>query len=395
LGRERAGSLRRRLRRVTRRLARRVDLGRLTRWREHGPLPGLRTAKTTLAAVISWELALRLPGTTPPVLAPLTALLVTQLTLVKTITGSLQRVGSVTAGVLMALVVADLLGLHWWSIGLVIFASLALGQILRLGPHRVEVPISALLVLTLGGTPGVARTRMLETLIGAGVGVIVNAVLVPPVYLQPAGDAIYQLADDMARVLEDAAGDLAEDWSGEDAYERLLEARELDGQVGETREAISRAEDSLRLNPRRRLLVGDPSDELREGMTTLEHSVILVRGICRSLVDLDTVTGGKGHEPGLRVALAGLLREVAGAIRSFGELVAASVPGPPANQAPLLRAIARARAGRDQVAAAMAAGPREEPETWPVHGHLLANIDRLLSEIDPEGTTWPGIGRLA
>jgi len=148
--------------------------------------PGLRTAKTTLAAVVSWELALRLPGTTPPVLAPLTALLVTQITLVETITGSLQRVGSVTAGVLMALLVADLLGLHWWSVGLVMFVSLVLGQILRLGPHRVEVPISALLVLTLGGTPGVARTRVLETLIGAGVGVIVNAVLVPPVYVRPA-----------------------------------------------------------------------------------------------------------------------------------------------------------------------------------------------------------------
>jgi hypothetical protein len=384
------GSLRRRLRRATRRVARRVDLGRLTRWRGEGPPPGLRTAKTTLAAVISWELALRLPGTAPPVLAPLTALLVTQLTLVKTITGSLQRVGSVTAGVLMALVVAELLGLHWWSVGLVIFVSLAVGQVLKLGSHRIEVPISALLVLTLGGTPGVARTRVLETLIGAGVGVLVNLALVPPVYLQPAGEAIYGLADDMAGVLEGAAADLEEGWSGEDAYDRLLEARELDGQVGMVKEAISRAEDSLRLNPRRRL-VGDSSDELREGMTTLEHAVILVRGICRSLVDLDTVTGGNGPDPVLRVALARLLRELAGAVRTFGELVAASVPGPPANQAPLLRALHRARAGRDEVAAAMAAGPGQR-EAWPVHGHLLANVDRLFSELDPEGTTWPGGG---
>jgi hypothetical protein len=388
--RERIGSLRRRLRRATRRVARRVDLGRLTRWRGEGPPPGLRTAKTTLAAVISWELALRLPGTAPPVLAPLTALLVTQLTLVKTITGSLQRVGSVTAGVLMALVVAELLGLHWWSVGLVIFVSLAVGQVLKLGSHRIEVPISALLVLTLGGTPGVARTRVLETLIGAGVGVLVNLALVPPVYLQPAGEAIYGLADDMAGVLEGAAADLEEGWSGEDAYDRLLEARELDGQVGMVKEAISRAEDSLRLNPRRRL-VGDSSDELREGMTTLEHAVILVRGICRSLVDLDTVTGGNGPDPVLRVALARLLRELAGAVRTFGELVAASVPGPPANQAPLLRALHRARAGRDEVAAAMAAGPGQR-EAWPVHGHLLANVDRLFSELDPEGTTWPGGG---
>ena len=394
MGAERAGSLRRKLHRSARRLARRVDLRRLVRWRGEGSPLGLRTAKTTLAAVISWELALRLPGSQPPVLAPLTALLVTQLTLVKTITGSLQRVASVTAGVLLALLVADLLGLHWWSVGLVIFVSLALGQVLKLGPHRIEVPISALLVMTLGGTVGVAWTRVLETLIGAGVGVVVNAVLVPPVYIQPAGEAIYELADDMARVLEGAAADLRDGWSGEDAYERLLEARELDGEVGEAREAVGRAEDSLRLNPRRRL-VGDPSDELREGMTTLEHSVILVRGLCRSLVDLDTVTGGRGPDPALSDALARLLDEVAGTIRTFGETLAASVPGPQANQAPLLRALARTRAGRDDLAKAMAAGPREEPGAWHVHGHLLANVDRLLSEVDPEGQTWPGSGHPA
>ncbi|MFL6265009.1 MAG: FUSC family protein, partial [Actinomycetes bacterium] len=333
MGAEPTDSLRRRLRRSARRLGRRIDLGRLASRREDGSPLGLRTAKATLAAVISWELALRLPGSQPPVLAPLTALLVTQVTVVQTITGSFQRVASVTAGVLVALGVADLLGLHWWSIGLVIFVSLALGQVLRLGSHRMEVPISALLVLTLGGTPGIARTRVLETLIGAGVGVVVNAVLVPPVYVRPAGEAIYELADDMARVLEGAAADLAEGWSGEDAYERLQEARELDWEVGEAREAVRQAEDSLRLNPRRRL-VGDPSDELREGMSTLEHSVILVRGLCRSLVDLDTVTAGRGPDPELRAAIGQLLGELAGAVRTFGEQVAASVPGPPTNQAP-------------------------------------------------------------
>jgi hypothetical protein len=386
---ERAGSRRRRLRRSARRLARRVDLRRLVSRRRDGSPLGLVTAKTTLAAVISWELALRLPGTQPPVLAPLTALLVTQLTLVKTITGSLQRVASVTAGVLLALGVADLLGLHWWSVGLVVFVSLAVGQVLKLGSHRVEVPVSALLVLTLGGTVGVARTRVLETLIGAGVGVVVNALLVPPVYIRPAGDAIYELADHMAGVLEGAAADLAEGWSGEDAYERLLEARELDAEVRDAGEAVGQAEDSLRLNPRRRL-VGDPSDELREGLTSLEHSVILIRGLCRSLVELDTVTDGRGPGSPLQAALGRVFVELADAVRAFGEHLAASVPGPPANQAPLYRALARARVARDQLAKEMAAGPGEAPRAWQVHGYLLANIDRLLSELDPEGQTWPG-----
>ena len=379
------------LRRAARRVARRVDLSPLTEWRGRGVPPGLRTAKSTLAAVIAWELARRLPGASPPVLAPLTALLVTQLTVVETITESLQRVGSVVVGVLLAVLLADLLGLQWWSIGLVIFASLAVGQVLRLGEHRMEVPISALLVFAVGGQPGAAWTRVLETLIGAAVGVVVNVVVAPPVYVQSAGEAIGELAERMARLLRDGGQELLRGFTGEDAYERLRQARELDDAVGRARQALGRAEDSLRLNPRRRL-VGDPSGDLRAALNSLEHSAILVRGLFRSLVDLDNVAGGK-PDPALRTALAGLLEETGGAIRSFGELVSADLPALPANEAPLRRALGRARACRDEVARAMAAGPRDQPGAWQVHGHLLADVDRLLTEIDPEGQTWQGLGR--
>jgi uncharacterized membrane protein YgaE (UPF0421/DUF939 family) len=381
------------LRRAARQVARRVDLSALTEWRGRGLPPGLRTAKTALAAVIAWELARRLLGGSP-LLAPLTALLVTQLTVVETVTGSLQRVGSVVVGVLLAVLLADLLGLQWWSIGLVVFASLVVGQVLRLGEHRIEVPISALLVFAVGGQPGAAWTRVLETLIGAAVGVVVNVVVAPPVYVQSAGEAIGELAERMARLLRDGGQELLRGFTGEDAYERLRQARQLDDAVGRARQALGRAEDSLRLNPRRRR-VGDPSDDLRAALSSLEHSAILVRGLFRSLVDLDTVSGGQGPDPPLRIALARLLEETAGAVRAFGELVSANLPGPPANEAPLRRALGRATACRDEVARAMAAGPRDQPGAWQVHGHLLANLDRLLSELDPEGQTWPGPGRLS
>jgi uncharacterized membrane protein YccC len=381
------------LRRAARRVVRRLDLSPLTEWRGRGVPPGLRTAKSTLAAVISWELALLLPGDSLPVLAALTALLVTQLTVVETINESLQRVGSVVVGVLLAVLLADLFGLRWWSIGLAVFGGLAVGQVLRLGSQRIEVPISALLVLAVGGQPGAAGTRVLETLIGAAVGVAVNVVVAPPVYVQSAGEAITELAEAMARLLRDGGDELARGWSGEDAYDRLRQARELDGPLGRTRQALSRAEDSLRLNPRRRR-VGDPSSDLRAALTSLEHSAILVRGLFRSLVDLDTATGGEGPEPELRAALAALLEETAGAVRAFGELVSAGLAGPPGNEAPLRRALGRARARRDQVATAMAAGRRAHPDAWQVHGHLLANVDRLFTELDPEGQTWPGVGRL-
>ncbi|HZD68242.1 MAG TPA: aromatic acid exporter family protein [Actinomycetes bacterium] len=135
-----------------------------TNHRGRGTPPGWRTAKATLAAVLAYELARRLlPGGPLPLLAPLTALLVAQITVVETLKSGLERVGSVVAGVLIAVVLSKVVGLTWWGLGTVIFASLIAGQLLRLGDQRLEVPISAVPVLAVTGqTQVAAQGRILE-----------------------------------------------------------------------------------------------------------------------------------------------------------------------------------------------------------------------------------------
>ena len=79
------------------------------RYRGRGEPPGWRTAKTTLAAVLSYVLAVWLLGDqVPPLLAPLTALLVAQLTIFETVKSGIERVGSVVAGVLVAVAAVQL-----------------------------------------------------------------------------------------------------------------------------------------------------------------------------------------------------------------------------------------------------------------------------------------------
>src|SRR5215212_10040434 len=120
----------------------------LARW---GRVPGLRTAKATLAAVLAYVAADALNTSEAPILAPLTALLVVQLTVYETVAQGVQRIFSVLTGVLVALAIAAVVGLSWWSLGAVVAVALVVGQLLRLGPHTVEVPISAMLVLAVGG----------------------------------------------------------------------------------------------------------------------------------------------------------------------------------------------------------------------------------------------------
>jgi hypothetical protein len=355
-------------------------------YRGRGAPPGWRTAKTALAAVLAYELARWLLGDqVPPLLAPLTALLVAQLTIFETVKSGLERVGSVVAGVLVAVLLSKVAGLSWWSLGIAIFASLVIGQLLRLGEHQLEVPISAMLVLAVAGqAPSAAEGRVLETLIGAAVGVAVNALLGPPVYVQPAGDAVGDLADDLAELLRTMGEELTDAWSGEQARGWLRRTQELDTPLHAAGIALVRGEQSLRLNPRGRRVL-DGATTLRAGLAALEHTAVQVRGICRDLSDLAERTEQRGQaEPEVLVALGRLLVELGGGVAAFGQLLAPDVTGPPRPAVPLRIALEIARTHRDVLAELMLVDAATDPELWHIQGSLLANVDRLLREIDLE-----------
>ena len=354
--------------------------------RAGGALPGWRTAKTTLAAVLAYELARRLLPGPPPLLAPLTALLVAQITVVETVRSGLERVGSVVAGVLVAVLLSKIVGPTWWGLALVIFASLVVGQLLRLGEQRLEVPISAMLVLAVTGQAAgaAAQGRIAETLIGAATGVLVNAVLAPPVYVQPAADAVADLAAEQAGLLQAMGEELTEGWSGEQARGWQRRARELDGPLGAAETALGRGEDSLRLNPRRRRVL-EGTLSLRAGLAALEHAAVQIRGICRDLADLAERIEARGQaEPEVLIALGRLLVELGGGIAAFGQLVAPDVAGPPREAVPLHIALEIARTHRDVLAELLLVDAPSDPELWHIQGSLLADVDRLLREIDLE-----------
>jgi hypothetical protein len=356
------------------------------RYRSGGDPPGWRTIKTTLAAVLAYLLAVWLLGSQPPpLLAPLTALLVAQLTIFETVKSSVERVGSVVAGVLVAVLISKVVGLTWWSLGITILAALVIGLLLRLGDHTLEVPISAMLVLAVAGQAGtVAIDRVTETLIGAVTGVVVSFMLRPPMYVQPAGDAIGRLAADMAELLTSMGTELTEGWSSEQARAWEERARELDRPLRVARIALTRGEDSLRLNPRQRR-VREGASSLRAALAALEHSAVQVRGITLDLADLAEAVESRGQpEPELLVALGALLVELGAGVAAFGQLVAPEVAGPPREAVPLHIALEIARTHRDVLAELMLVDARSDLELWHIQGSLLANVDRLLREIDLE-----------
>ena len=285
-----------------------------------------------------------------------------QLTIFETVKSGIERVGSVVAGVLVAVALSNFVGLTWWSLGIAIFAALVIGTVLHLGDHTLEVPISAMLVLAVAGQTGTAAlSRVVETLIGAVTGVVVSFMLRPPVYVQPAGDAIGELASEMAELLSSMGEELTEGWSGEQARAWEDRARELDRPLRAARIALARGEESLRLNPRQRR-VREGASSLRAALATLEHAAVQVRGITLDLADLaEAVEATDQAEPELLVALGRLLVELGGGVAAFGQLVAPEVAGPPREAVPLHIALEIARTHRDVLAELMLVDARDRP----------------------------------
>ncbi len=211
-----------------------------------------RVLKTALAAGLGWWLARVAVGAARPYFAPLAAILIVQATVAQTVSRGVQRVAGVLLGVLVAMAVTRFWGLTAWSIGGMVLAALALGSLTRLGGHGAsQVAVSALLVMIVGAQTRVeyAWLRVVETLVGAAVGVVVCALLVPPNYLPRAEQALTDLLREQAGILRGVAAVLAgrcgARGGGGAARVRALAAGH---RLAEVRNAVRKAEESLAFN---------------------------------------------------------------------------------------------------------------------------------------------------
>ena len=193
----------------------------MRRFRRRGMSSAVYALRVAVAAAVAFAVgSALLPGSTP-VLAALTAMLVVEVTVVDVVANSLKRMASVVLGVLIAVGFSYLVGLTWWSLAIVVAVALMVGQLLRLGHHVLEIPISAMLVLAVGGSGATASDRIVETLIGGAVGVLVSLIAPPQVRQRSAGQGIARLGVDLARLVDRSASGLVNGVSVDEA-ERWL-----------------------------------------------------------------------------------------------------------------------------------------------------------------------------
>ena len=364
----------------------------LARLRKDGRASVLWSLRITFAAVASYVVAtLFFPGT-QPLLAPLTAMLVVQVTPVSLLASGIDRVVAVVTGVSLAVGFATVVPLEWWSLGLLILVSITIGQALRLRSNLIEVAISGMLVLGVGSlaADSAAWQRIAETLVGAAVGIAANLLFPRKVAIDDAGRAIDGLADVVSELLTRAADELTEVVDGgRDVapYARawLDDARRITHDIPQVGAALLHAEQGRRFNVR---AVGTPDvgPGLRQGLEALEHTAVAIRGMFRSLADATYGATWLDDETGTDVllGLAQTFREMAAGVDAFGQLVrdeadAANHMNPADVQVlrEALEGLHEARARLDDLVLATSA-----PELLELHTAVRSTVTRLLRELD-------------
>ncbi len=362
--------------------------------RERGPKAVSRALRLTGASTASYLVALPFVADRRPVTAALTALLIVQVTLVGTVTDTVRRIVSVVAGVAVAIVFSTFVPFAWWSLAAIIAASILLGQVLRLGPHLLEVPISAMLILAVGGAGVQAADRVAETVIGAVVGLLVNVMFPPAVQSRSAGAAVERFARRLASLLDRVSESLMEHQPTlDDVRGWLDESRQVTTAIDRVDRTLTEAVRSRRLNPRA-MGTPDTMPDLRSGLDSLEHSAVALRAVFRSIADrvgalasdveVDRIPD-EFQDDDLREALGVLMADLAESVRSFGALIRAEVDeaGEPHN-AELAGALDAVREARVRLTELLLVDPRAAPGQWQLHGSLLAGIERVLAELDVE-----------
>jgi Aromatic acid exporter family member 1 len=356
--------------------------------RGRGRSAAFRAARMTGATVAAFLVAQAVGlHTPPPLIAALTALLVVQATLSSTLVHGVQRVLSVVSGVALAVLFAAVVGLTWWSLAGLVAASILAGQLLRLGPHLVEVPISAMLVLGASGAESVGAGRVVETLIGAAVGVLVNVVFPPAVQTRYAAQALERFAAEIAGLLHDAASALrAGPVTAEQSTRWLEDARRLNRHAPRVDRALAHAEESRRLNVRA-LRVSPVGRGTRTGLDALEHASVSLRTLFRAIDDATRERTGVQEDAGyadiVRRTVASLLERMGTVVREVGHvLVPEARDAEEAGRDRLVGALEALRSGRALVQDLLIGDPRSHSGLWEVNATLLATIDRMLDEFD-------------
>ncbi|QWF77797.1 FUSC family protein [Amycolatopsis sp. CA-230715] len=217
--------------------------------------------KSALAATVSWVVSYDLIDAQSPAFAPFSAVLIMQVTVYQSLVQTLRFVGAVCAGVALQAALGFLFGPTLLTFALVALIAMTIGQWRRLGAQGSQVATAAFFAFStyVSATGGLERVAQLGqiillVLIGCGVGVLVNVLVLPPLRYRSAEYGVQALAHSLCDLLDDIHPPLREGELGEDRTSHWRErATYLAPVAAQAQSSVRTASESTYFNPRRRL----------------------------------------------------------------------------------------------------------------------------------------------
>ncbi|WP_406209864.1 MULTISPECIES: FUSC family protein [unclassified Streptomyces] len=345
----------------------------------------MQAGKAALAACVAWAVAGWWLQAPMAFIAPWVAIVLVESTVYRSIAHGLQQLAAIATGTVVATGVALLLDSPMAAMALVLPAVVLLGNWRRLGSQGVYAATGALFVLTGGPiTITSSAARIAEAVFGAVVGIAVNALIRPPVYLRSTRAALEDASGEAQEILDRVADRLAADeWDSHTAgslHERALRLWRL---VDQAHAAVGWSRESLRVNPRSRSRVfSQPDQDYDDAVTVLDYVAVHTAGVTRAVLE-SSGDDRKGWRPGPHAAkpYADFLHSSASAIRLYTR--SRFAPGGQDEQADqeLREVVEDLNRALDDLRQRLLGAAPDDPDTLATYGTLLTQAHRLADQL--------------
>nr|WP_234376816.1 aromatic acid exporter family protein [Streptomyces sp. TP-A0356] len=344
----------------------------------------VQAVKAALAAWVTWSVAGWWFEAPAAFVAPWVAIVLVESTVYRSLAHGLQQLAAIATGTVVATSVALLLHSTMTAMVLVLPTVVLLGNWQRLGSQGIYAATGALFVLT-GGTVSVATSaaRIAEAVFGAAVGIAVNALVRPPVYLRDTRAALQDATGEAYDILRTVADGLDKGrWDVHEAgtwHERALRLQRL---VDQARSAVGWSRESLRINLRRRSsAMSTPGKDYDDAIVVLDYAAVHTAGVTRTVLEAASEDCPEIRPQGpIARHYADFLRQSAEAIHLYSQCRFGH-----RRDHELHQAVIELRRTLDELRRHALSSVPDDPDQMATYGTLLTQARRLADQLALSG----------
>lgn len=336
----------------------------------------LQIVKIVVAATAAWALSVYVLQSEMPFLAPWTALLTVHATVYRSFSRGAQTTVSSAAGVGLSFVIGHFLGVSVWTFGLALLVGMVLSRFRWIRDEGTAIATTAIFILgdNYSSQETLLMDRIIEVMVGVGLGIAVNLLVLPPLRDRQASRYVDSINRRMGGVLLSMADEFNESWSTEQAQSWLDETQSMNAELNSAWSVVRFARESKLGNPRRRgrgqrrlhrARQSDASEDkvsYEEILSRVDEGISHLRNLTRTLREASYAEGpwdARFRERWVEI------------VRGTGEAVAD--PG---------GTVESYTDRLDELAAEMSDADSLPDSAWPLYGTLITSVRHIVVIVD-------------